>query len=79
MTSKAPTPRFDYGRTGNPSTARGRRQLITELEGAAGTVLAPSGLSAVSLALLSVRQRRRPRSHHRQRLPADAPLCRWQC
>jgi cysteine-S-conjugate beta-lyase len=46
-------PRFDYGRTGNPSSAA-VEAVITELEGAAGTVLAPSGLSAISLALLSV-------------------------
>ena len=46
-------PRFDYGRTGNPSAAA-VEECITELEGAAGTVLAPSGLSAISLALMTV-------------------------
>src|SRR5690606_8638686 len=46
-------PRFDYGRTGNPSSAA-VESVISELEGADGTVLAPSGLSAISLALLSV-------------------------
>lgn len=46
-------PRFDYGRTGNPSSAA-VEDLVTELEGAAGTVLAPSGLSAISLALMTV-------------------------
>jgi cysteine-S-conjugate beta-lyase len=46
-------PRFDYGRTGNPSSAT-VEDLIDELEGAAGTVLAPSGLSAISLALMTV-------------------------
>jgi cystathionine beta-lyase len=46
-------PRFDYGRTGNPSSAA-VEEIITELEGAAGTVLAPSGLAAISLALLAV-------------------------
>ena len=50
---ESPEPRFDYGRTGNPSSAA-VEDLITELEGAAGTVLAPSGLSAISLALLTV-------------------------
>ncbi|MEO8757309.1 MAG: cystathionine beta-lyase [Devosia sp.] len=50
---ESPEPRFDYGRTGNPSSAA-VEELITELEGAAGTVLAPSGLSAISLALLTV-------------------------
>src|SRR5436190_24134639 len=46
-------PRFDYGRTGNPSSAA-VEDLLNELEGAAGTVLAPSGLSAISLALMTV-------------------------
>lgn len=46
-------PRYDYGRTGNPS-ASSVADLVTELEGAAGTVLCPSGLSAISTALLSV-------------------------
>jgi cystathionine beta-lyase len=46
-------PRFDYGRTGNPSSAA-VEACVTELEGAAGTVLAPSGLSAIALALLTV-------------------------
>ena len=46
-------PRFDYGRTGNPSSAA-VEEVISELEGAAETVLAPSGLSAISLALMTV-------------------------
>ncbi|MEO7224268.1 MAG: cystathionine beta-lyase [Devosia sp.] len=46
-------PRFDYGRTGNPSSAA-VEDLVSELEGAAGTVLAPSGLSAIALALMTV-------------------------
>lgn len=46
-------PRFDYGRTGNPSSAA-VEDLVTTLESAAGTVLAPSGLSAISLALITV-------------------------
>jgi cystathionine beta-lyase len=46
-------PRFDYGRTGNPSSAA-VEETVSELEGAAGTVLAPSGLSAISLALMTV-------------------------
>ncbi|HEY9013054.1 MAG TPA: cystathionine beta-lyase [Devosia sp.] len=48
-------PRFDYGRTGNPSE-RSVSELVTELEGGAGTMLCPSGLSAISTALLSVLQ-----------------------
>jgi cystathionine beta-lyase len=47
---KAP---YRYGRFDNP-TMRGVEALITELEGAAGTALAPSGLAAVSIALLAV-------------------------
>lgn len=50
---ESPEPRFDYGRTGNPSSAA-VEAVINELEGAAGTVLAPSGLSAISLALMAV-------------------------
>ena len=46
-------PRFDYGRTGNPSSAS-VEDTVSALEGAAGTVLTPSGLSAISLALMSV-------------------------
>lgn len=44
---------YRYGRTGNPST-RAVETLITELEEATGTVLAPSGLAAISTALLAV-------------------------
>lgn len=44
---------YRYGRTGNPTT-RSVETLVSELEGAKGTVLAPSGLAAVSTALLSV-------------------------
>jgi cystathionine beta-lyase len=50
---EAPGPRYDYGRTGNPSSAA-VEDAISALEGAAGTVLAPSGLSAISLALMTV-------------------------
>jgi cystathionine beta-lyase len=46
---KAP---YRYGRNDNPTT-RALCDLVSELEGAAGTVIAPSGLSAVSTALLS--------------------------
>jgi cystathionine beta-lyase len=50
---ESPEPRFDYGRTGNPSAAS-VEEAVTALEGAVGTVLAPSGLSAISLALMTV-------------------------
>ncbi|WP_055048748.1 cystathionine beta-lyase [Devosia sp. A16] len=46
---KAP---YRYGRNDNPTT-RALCDLVSELEGAAGTVVAPSGLSAVSTALLA--------------------------
>src|ERR1700750_3405151 len=46
-------PRFDYGRTGKPSSVA-IEEGVSELEGAAGTVLCPSGLSAISLALITV-------------------------
>jgi cystathionine beta-lyase len=44
---------FRYGRDGNP-TLTSVEDTITALEGAAGTVLAPSGVSAISTAMLSV-------------------------
>lgn len=44
---------YRYGRTGNPTT-RAVETVVTELEGAKGTVLAPSGLAALSTALLAV-------------------------
>jgi cystathionine beta-lyase len=44
---------YRYGRNDNPTVAA-LAQIITEMEGAAGTVLGPSGLSAVTTALLSV-------------------------
>ncbi|MCS0501865.1 cystathionine beta-lyase [Ancylobacter mangrovi] len=47
------TGRYAYGRRGNPTT-EGLEEALTRLEGGEGVVLAPSGLSAVSLALLSV-------------------------
>jgi cystathionine beta-lyase len=44
--------RFTYGRRGNP-TMEALQQAWSELEGAAGTVICPSGASACSTALLS--------------------------
>lgn len=43
---------FTYGRRGTP-TSQALETAMNELEGAAGTVLTPSGASAVSLAILS--------------------------
>jgi cysteine-S-conjugate beta-lyase len=45
--------KYTYGTHGTPTTAA-LETAWTEITGAAGTVLAPSGLSAVALALLSV-------------------------
>ncbi|GGF74141.1 cystathionine beta-lyase [Azorhizobium oxalatiphilum] len=47
------TGRYSYGRRGNPTT-EALQNAITALEGGDGTVLTPSGLSACSVALLSV-------------------------
>jgi cystathionine beta-lyase len=44
--------RFTYGRRGNP-TSEALESLWSELEGAAGTVICPSGAAAVSTAILS--------------------------
>jgi cysteine-S-conjugate beta-lyase len=44
---------YRYGRQDNP-TSRSVAAVVSELEGAKGTLLAPSGLAAVSTALLSV-------------------------
>ena len=48
----APSQPFVYGRAGNPTTA-GVEALVTELEGAHNTTLVPSGLSAITVAMLS--------------------------
>lgn len=45
--------RYSYGRRGNPTT-EGLQDGLRALEGGDGVALTPSGLSAVSLALLSV-------------------------
>lgn len=52
-TLQSKSQRYGYGRTGNPSTDA-VQDIVTQLEGAAGTVCAPSGLSAISTAILSV-------------------------
>ncbi|MBS7541599.1 cystathionine beta-lyase [Ancylobacter oerskovii] len=49
------TGRYSYGRRGNPSV-EALETALAELEGGAGVVLTPSGLSAVSTALLAVLQ-----------------------
>jgi cystathionine beta-lyase len=43
---------YRYGRQDNPTT-RSVTSLVSELEGAAGTVVAPSGLAAITVAMLS--------------------------
>ena len=44
--------RYRYGRQGTPLTD-GLQDMVSQLEGAAGTVLAPSGVTAISLSLLT--------------------------
>ena len=69
--------RYLYGRRGTP-TSEALEDALRELEGpaCAGVALLPSGLAAISTALLSVAQRRRPCAGHRQRLSADAQILR---
>lgn len=45
--------KYSYGRRGTP-TSEALTDLIAEIEGAAGALVTPSGLAAVSVALLSV-------------------------
>ncbi len=47
------TGRYSYGRRGNP-TSEALQTAITALEGGDGTALTPSGLSAISIALVSL-------------------------
>lgn len=49
---KAQEQRYLYGRAGNPTTD-GVESIITELEGAHHTKLVPSGLAAITIALLA--------------------------
>ena len=69
--------RYQYGRRGTPTSealeqalARARRRSC------AGVALLPSGLAAISTALLSVAAGRRPHPGHRQRLSADPQFLR---
>src|SRR5665213_3270538 len=48
----APTQPYTYGRSGNPTTTVVEK-LVSELEGAHGTTLVPSGLAAIAVAILS--------------------------
>jgi len=47
-----PTQPYLYGRAGNPTTVTVEK-IVTELEGAHATTLVPSGLSAITVAMLS--------------------------
>jgi cystathionine beta-lyase len=49
---RGPRPRFSYGTKGTPTT-EALELAWTEIAGAAGTVLAPTGLAAVTLALMT--------------------------
>ena len=51
-TLKSGKQRYAYGRRGSP-TIDALQEAVSELEGAAGTVLAPSGLAAISCAILA--------------------------
>jgi cystathionine beta-lyase len=54
MKGKSETPaRWTYGRRGTP-TSEALERAISDIEGAAGTVLTPSGASACDVALMSV-------------------------
>ncbi len=65
--------RYLYGRRGTP-TSEALENALRELEGpaCAGVALLPSGLAAISTALLAGAQGGRPPARHRQRLSADA-------
>ena len=66
-----------YGRRGTP-TSEALESALRDLEGpdCAGVALLPSGLAAISTALLVGAQRRRPPAGHRQRLSAHAQVLR---
>ena len=49
---RGPRPRFSYGTKGTPTT-EALEQAWSEIAGAAGTVLAPTGLAAITLALMT--------------------------
>ena len=51
--SGGPAPRYAYGRTGTPTT-ESFEAAVAELEGAVRTVSVPSGLNAITTAILSV-------------------------
>jgi cystathionine beta-lyase/cystathionine gamma-synthase len=63
---------YTYGTKGTPTT-RALEQGWSEIAGAADTVLTPSGLAAIGLALLTATMRA---MRHRFRLSADADLPR---
>ena len=69
--------RYQYGRRGTPTT-EALESAMQELEGSqcAGVALLPSGLAAISAALLVGRAYRRPPARHRQRLRTDANVLR---
>ena len=65
--------RYSYGTKGTPTT-NSLETAWTELTGAAGTVLAPSGLAAVTLGTDVLPQVRRPPAGDGFGLPADTSL-----
>ena len=68
---------YHYGRRGTP-TSEALENAIQEIEGpaCAAVALLPSGLAAISTALLSVLQVRRPCAGDRQRLWPDPHVLR---
>ena len=75
--SRPASGQYFYGRRGTP-TSEALEKAIQEIEGpaCAGVALLPSGLAAISTALLSVLQVRRPRAGDRQRLRPDPKILR---
>ncbi len=68
--------RYPYGTVGTPTT-EALETAWTEFAGAAGTVLAPSGLAAITLALADGCGRGRSYPRHRLRLSADPQFLRY--
>ena len=62
-----------YGRQGTPTTFA-LEEAVAALEGGDRAVILPSGMAAVTAAMLPFPVVRRPRTGHRQRLFSDPPL-----
>ena len=73
-TLKSRAQRFTYGTPRHADDARRCASAWTDLAGAAGTVLVPSGLAAIVVALMTALERRRPSADDRLRLRPVARL-----